>query len=430
MKKIFVVSFISVGYFLNAQSLSNSPYATYGIGDVKYDNTIETASMGGISTAFISDFTSSFNFANPANNANFELTSIRLEATNENNYFKSNYNDMKSTKHSTYLSNIALAFPLSAKMKMGISYQPYSSKSYDVVTNTTFKDENNNNIIYQNGFKGSGTLNTAQVALSYKINQEFSVGAKANLYFGDLYDLNEFRASNSEFINGYETKNRVRNFNFTLGTSYQKLNTRTDKKLTIGATATFGNTSNMTTDYTNSTYRYTDAAGTKANETIIEQQSVSSKNLLPLQASVGVGYGSENHWFLSGQIDYKKGENISYFGKTFDFQDTYRISAGGWYLPNYNNFRSYFSRVIYRYGAFYERGNLKLDGNSINKFGITAGVMLPFKNSSITRMSGLELGLEIGKRGTLKDNLINQNYINLKIGFNFADKWFRKALYN
>jgi len=107
MKKIFVVSFISVGYFLNAQSLSNSPYATYGIGDVKYDNTIETTSMGGISTAFISDFTSSFNFANPANNANFELTSIRLEATNENNYFKSNYNDMKSTKHSTYLSNIA-----------------------------------------------------------------------------------------------------------------------------------------------------------------------------------------------------------------------------------------------------------------------------------------------------------------------------------
>jgi hypothetical protein len=75
--------------FLNAQSLSNSPYATYGIGDVKYDNTIETSSMGGISTAYISDFTSSFNFANPANNANFELTSIKLEATNENNYFKS-----------------------------------------------------------------------------------------------------------------------------------------------------------------------------------------------------------------------------------------------------------------------------------------------------------------------------------------------------
>ncbi|MCJ7935128.1 MAG: hypothetical protein MUW56_16265 [Chryseobacterium sp.] len=426
MKKIFVVSFISVGYFLNAQSLSNSPYAAYGIGDVKYDNTIETTSMGGISTAFISDFTSSFNFANPANNANFELTSIRLEATNENNYFKSNYNDKKSTKHSTYLSNIALAFPLSPKVKMGLSYQPYSSKSYDVVNPETLSDKD----IYQNRFKGGGTLNTAQVAVSYKINQELSVGARANLYFGDLYDLNELVTSNAEYVNGYETKNRVRNFNFTLGTSYQKLNTRTDKKLTIGATATFGNTSNMTTEYINSTYRFADAAGTKTDETILEQKTTSSKNLLPLQASFGVGYGSENHWFLSGQVDYKKGEDISYFGKTFDFQDTYRVSAGGWYLPNYNNFRNYFSRVIYRYGAFYERGNLKIDGNSINKFGISAGVMLPFKTSSITRMSGLEIGVELGKRGTLKDNLINQNFINLRIGFNFADKWFRKTLYN
>lgn len=426
MKKIFVVSFISVGYFLNAQSLSNSPYAKYGIGDVKYDNTIETASMGGISTAFISDFTSSFNFANPANNTNFELTSIKLEATNENNYFKSNFRDMKSTKHSTYLSNISLAFPISSKIKMGLTYQPYSSKSYDIVT-----EDKEGSIIYQNGFKGSGTLNTAAVALSYKINQEFSVGARANLYFGDLYDLTEFRASNSEYVNGFETKNRVRNFNFTLGTSYQKLNTRTDKKLTIGATATFGNTSNITTEYTNSTYRYSDpTAGTKTDINIIDQQDVKSKNLIPLQASVGVGYGSENHWFLSGQLDYKKGENISYFGDTFNLQDTYRISAGGWYLPNYNNFRNYFSRVIYRYGAFYEKGNLKIDGTNINKFGISAGVMLPFKNSSITRMSGLEIGVELGKRGTVKNNLINQNFINLKLGFNFADKWFRKSLYN
>ncbi|MDC8103091.1 MULTISPECIES: hypothetical protein [Chryseobacterium] len=424
MKKIFVLSFISVGYFLNAQSLSNSPYATYGIGDVKYDNTIETASMGGISTAFISDFTSNFNFANPANNTNFELTSIKLEATNENNYFKTNYNNTKSTKHSTYLSNISLAFPISSKVKMGLSYQPYSSKSYDIVNTSTTTD----GTVFANRFKGTGTLNTAQIAASYKVSNEFALGLRANYYFGNLYDLNEITTADSQLINGYETKNNVRNFNFTLGTSYQHLNTRTDKKLTIGATTTFGNTSNMTTDYTNSTYFY--AADVKKEEQIIEQKSTSSKNLLPVQASLGVGYGSENQWFVSGQIDYKKGETISYFGKTFDFQDTYRISAGGWYLPNYNNFRNYFSRVVYRYGAFYERGGLKIGNNSINKFGISAGVMLPFKTSSITRMSGLELGIELGKRGTLKDNLINQNFINLRVGFNFADKWFRKSLYN
>jgi hypothetical protein len=428
MKKIFVLSFISVGYFLNAQNLSNSPYATYGIGDVKYDNTIETASMGGISTAFISDFSSNFNFANPANNANFELTSIKLEATNENNYFKTDYNNTKSTKHSTYLSNISLAFPLSPKLKMGLSYQPYSSKSYEIVHTDLLEDQVN---IRANRFKGSGTLNTAQIALGYKVNDKLAVGARANYYFGNLYDLNELAYSNAELINGYETKNSIHNFNFTLGASYQNLNTSTDRKLTIGATTTFGNTSNMTTDYVNSTYFYSDAGATvKSNESIIEQKSTSSKNLLPLQASVGVGYGEENKWFLSLQGDYKKGESIAYFGNTLDLQDSYRISAGGWYLPNYNNFRSYFSRIVYRYGAFYEKGSLQIAGQNINKMGVSAGVLLPFKTSSITRMSGLELGLEVGKRGTLKNNLINQNFINLRVGFNFADRWFRKTLYN
>jgi len=425
MKKIFVLSFISVGYFLNAQSLSNSPYATYGIGDVKYDNTIETSSMGGISTAFISDFSSNFNFGNPANNSNFELTSIKLEATNENNYFKTDYNNTKSTKHSTYLSNISIAFPISSKIKMGFLYQPYSSKSYEVVHTETQLD----GTVYGNRFKGSGTLNTAQLALSYKINSQFAVGARANYYFGNLYDLNEFSTSTAELINGYETKNSIKNFNFTLGTSYQSIDTRNDHKLTIGATATFGNTSNMTTNYINSTYFYSDV-DIKGGEKIIDQKSTSSNNLLPLQASLGVGYGSENEWFVSGQIDYKKGESISYFGNTFDYQDSYRISAGGWYLPNYNNFRSYFSRIVYRYGAFYEKGSLEIAGNSINKFGISGGVMLPFKTSSITRMSGLEIGVEVGKRGTLKNNLINQNFVNLKVGFNFADRWFRKQLYN
>jgi hypothetical protein len=428
MKKIFVLSFISVGYFLNAQNLSNSPYAAYGIGDVKYDNTIETTSMGGISTAFISDFTSNFNFANPANNANFELTSIKLEATNENNYFKTDYDNTKATKHSTYLSNISLAFPLSPKLKMGISYQPYSSKSYNIL----HKDEDQETgITLYNRFKGSGTLNTAQIALGYKVTDKLAVGARANYYFGNLYDLNELAQSNAELINGYETRNSIHNFNFTLGASYQNLNTSTDRKFTIGATTTFGNTSNMTTDYVNSTYFYSDAAATtKSNESIIEQRSTKSKNLLPMQASVGVGYGEENQWFLSVQGDYKRGESIAYFGNTLDLQDSYRISAGGWYLPNYNNFRSYFSRIVYRYGAFYEKGNLQIAGQNINKFGVSGGVLLPFKNSSITRMSGLEIGLELGKRGTVKNNLINQNFINLKVGFNFADRWFRKTLYN
>lgn len=424
MKKLFSLTLVAAAYLAQAQSIGNSPYAAYGVGDVKYDNTVENSAMGGISTAYITDFTSSFNFKNPAANENFMLKSIKVEGTNENNFFKSDYNNVKSTKHSTYLSNISIAFPLSEKVKFGLGYQPYSSKRYNMV----MTEDLGGGVVKANNFHGEGSLSTVQGALSYQINPSLGVGLRTNFYFGNLYDIDEMTYNNAELINGYETKNKVTNFNFTLGATYQKKYDN-DRKLTFGATTTFGNTTDMETTYTNSTYFYS-PENTKLYEDIIEQKSSVSKNLIPFEASFGAGFGHNTRWFIGSQLDYKSGENILFAGNNFALQDTYRLSAGGWILPNANNFRNYFQRVIYRYGAYYEKGNLEINGININKFGVTVGATFPFKNSSINRMSGLDLGLELGKRGTLQNNLINQNFINLKIGINFADKWFVKRLYN
>ena len=91
MKRFFVLPLVAAGFFLQAQSIGNSPYAAFGIGDVKYDNTTDVNAMGGISTAYIWDFNNNFNFSNPAANKNLELTSLKVEGANENNFFKSNY---------------------------------------------------------------------------------------------------------------------------------------------------------------------------------------------------------------------------------------------------------------------------------------------------------------------------------------------------
>lgn len=424
MKRFFVLPIIAAGFFLNAQTIGNSPYAAFGIGDVKYDNTTETSAMGGISTAYIWDFNNSFNFSNPAANKNLELTTIKIEGTNENNFFKSDFESRNVTKNSTYLSNISVAFPLSPKVKFGLGYQPYSSKKYSVLTNETLA----NGAIKANLFSGEGTLSTVQAAIGYDITPEFALGFKTNFYFGNLYDINELTYSSAELINGYETKNKIKSFNFTLGSAYQKKLAK-DRKLTLGATYSFGNTGKMETRYTNSTYFYSQGRE-KNNISIIEQTFSEDKNLIPMELSLGAGLGKDAKWFLGTQIDYKKGETIQFLGQPFANQDSYRVAAGGWYIPNYNNFRNYFSRVTYRYGAYYEKGNLKLNGTDINEFGITGGVTLPFENRSANRMSGIDVAVELGQRGTLKNNLIRQNFVNLKIAINFADKWFMKRLYD
>ena len=69
-------------------------------------------------------------------------------------------------------------------------------------------------------------------------------------------------------------------------------------------------------------------------------------------------------------------------------------------------------------------------GTNVNKFAITGGLSLPFENKSASRMSGIDLGVELGQRGTLDNNMIRQNFVNLKVGLHFADKWFNKRLYD
>ncbi len=424
MKRFFVLPLIAAGYLLNAQTIGNSPYAAFGIGDVKYDNTTDISAMGGISTAYIWDFNNNFNFSNPAANKNLELTTLKIEGSNENNFFKSNNDNMSATKHSSYLSNLTIAFPISSKVKFGMGYQPYSSKKYTVLTNETLSSGATQASLY----RGEGTVSTVQAALSYQITPEFALGLRSNFFFGNLYDINELTFSNAELINGFETKNKVKTFNFTLGTAYQK-KLQKDRKLTLGATYTMGATGMMETSYINSTYFYTNG-DTKNNIAVIEEKYSEDDNLIPMEFSVGAGYGKDAKWFVGTQLDYKKGETVQFLGKPFVNENSYKVSAGGWYLPNYNNFRNYFSRVTYRYGAYYEKGNLAFNGTNINTIAVTGGMSFPFENRSANRMSGIDLGLELGKRGTLDNNLIRQNFINLKIGINFADKWFNKRLYD
>lgn len=355
-----------------------------------------------------------------------ELTTLKVEGTNENNYYRSDFNNIKSNKHSTYLSNISIAFPISRKVKFGMNFQPYSSKTYNILTSGTLQDDAA--VTEAHHFHGEGTLNTVQAAVSYQVSPEIGIGLRSNFYFGKLYDIEEVYLTGAELISGYSNSYRIKSFNFTLGSTYQK-KLANDKKITVGATYTFGNTGSMKNVYTNSTYYYL-LGETKGYETIIDQRETTDKKFLPQEASLGLGYGKDTKWFFGTQVDFKKGENFNFLGQTLSYQDSYRYSVGGWILPNFNDFRSYFSRVIYRYGAYYEKGNLKINGSSINKFAVTAGVTLPFQKSQINRMNSIDLGVELGKRGTLDNNLIRQNFINLRIGINFADKWFAKRLYN
>ena len=82
-------------------------------------------------------------------------------------------------------------------------------------------------------------------------------------------------------------------------------------------------------------------------------------------------------------------------------------------------------RCAYRIGAYYDRDYYKLDGNTINSYGLTFGVTLP-----VFRLyNGLTLGVELGQKGNLNKNMVMEQYIGFSIGFSIHDIWFIKQRY-
>lgn len=70
----------------------------------------------------------------------------------------------------------------------------------------------------------------------------------------------------------------------------------------------------------------------------------------------------------------------------------------------------------------YEETGINLRGEDINEYGISFGVGLP-----IGRLfSNVNIGFELGSKGTTKNGLVKENFFNTFISLSLNDKWFEK----
>ena len=67
-----------------------------------------------------------------------------------------------------------------------------------------------------------------------------------------------------------------------------------------------------------------------------------------------------------------------------------------------------------------------LNDQQINDFGISFGVGLPVYHSNST----INIGAEIGRKGTKQNNLIVENYAKLNLSINLHDFWFIKRRFD
>lgn len=418
MKKNFLTIFLifSTGLIFS-QTGSLSPYSFFGIGENTFKGTMDSRSMGGLNVYSDSIH---INLTNPAAYTELKLVNYSVGVDYTSSNLKT---DITTDKVKTGSINyLAVTIP-TKKIVFGFGILPSSTVGYLIQTSDDSKIPNKTD-----RFEGEGGVNTAFLTFGFKVFKKIRLGISTNYQFGTL------KHSNSRFLDGIELYTKLESnsslsgLKFIYSTLYRE---KISKDLTLHATYIFTPSSSLSS--INSQILSTiPTSGTFGGDT--ENIDLASVNLektkitIPSTNSFGIGIGKELKWFVG--IDYSVTSSGGFENKLFNLEDVQykqgsKISLGGLFIPDYNSFTSFFSRIVYRAGIRIEKTGLNIQNQSINEFGINVGFGLPVQG-----FQNLNLGFEVGKRGTTNKGLVQEDFFSVRLGVTLNDQWFVKNKYN
>ncbi len=402
-----------------SQKSSASPYSFFGMGDENITKTVGEISRGETGVADYSNYR--LFLSNPASLAHLRFTSYGLGFSNRTIKVDDGTNSELSS--ASVLSYLALGVPIGDKAGFVFGLQPNTNVGYSLLQQLT---DTNNLVTESNLFFGNGGTNRLFLGYGRKIHKFATVGLEGSFIFGRLSNNILNRRDNVQFATQSETNSNISGFVLKAGFQYHKpLKNKKDIELEFGATVSLN--SNLTNRGEELLFSLVNnAEGNVLPRDTILNQPFNGSIKMPLKSTIGIGIGKHYNWNMSLEFGYQGAFNFK--GGPLDansivnYKNTRRISLGGYYLPNRNSVTSYWDRVTYRGGIKYKQSGLVVNNQDVNEYGISFGVGMPLGRE----LSIFNLGLELGKRGTINAGLIKENYLNIRIGLTLNDKWFLK----
>jgi len=488
-RKLFFPSLLLILFSIQsiAQNSSSSPYSRYGIGDLQFGGFVKNTGMGGTALGYALPF--NLNIVNPASYSSLLLTTFETAVSMNQVQLKTD--SKKQNINSTSLSYFAFGFPVkNKKWGAGFGLLPYSNVGYSITDPQVDAD----GLRTVHTYNGSGGLNQFFIGNGYSPFKNFSIGANASYLFGILdqerrvefpylsnyfntritqqtsvgalyfnfgmqltFDSLRLEPSDSiktldkqlnnlhDSIEVIQTSMKqatpeqrtaletsVRNLNEEYSKAeLQKKNVvhrkvKSDWSLTLGLTGSPKTSLRATNSRLVESFAYNSFGEIVVRDTAENIESERGTLVLPLSAGFGVMMRKGSRWLIGTDFSLQNWKDYSIFGESDSLANSWRVSAGVQFTPNERALKSYWKMVQYRFGFHYEQTYLQLRNNQLNDYGISIGLGLPVKRSAAM----LHISAEVGKRGTVSDNLIEENYIKVSIGFTLNDRWFVKTKFD
>ncbi|SNY94500.1 hypothetical protein [Flagellimonas pacifica] len=420
VKKFLIAFFCVTAHGIFAQNGTISPYSFFGIGDLRNNGTVENQMMGGLSMYGDSIH---INLNNPAAYSKLRLT-VYTAGISNTQYRLEDFTE-KQNVSVTSLDYLAIGFPIAKNAGMGFGLMPLSSVGYNLIS----ESQNVDGQLVTNAFTGEGGLNRAYLSFGYEPIKNLSLGVTANFNFGTLEYRRIQSVEDVQFGTLNSRESRISGYDFNYAVNY----TPTIKdKYTLYTSVLVNTQGNLISTNSERLGSFSLVNGTDVEVIDVDLDASNLKNTelkIPTRTTLGLGFGEDKKWFAGGEYSFQKFSDFEnrFLGlENVTYKDANTYSLGGYFIPEYTSLSSYFKRITYRAGLKYDVTGLEVNNKEINNFGITFGLGLPLGNS----FSNLNVGFELGRRGTTDASLIREDYLKINVGLSLNDRWFVKRRIN
>jgi len=398
----------------------NSPYSSFGVGNVSPRTNHILSSMGGVSYALQNPYY--INFKNPAAFAAFDSLSFIADLS-----FSIVSQQLKTYKESlsgtfAQLDYFAIGLPILKMWRMSAGIMPYSDIGYGIL-DTRYVDTIFGTANYS--YKGTGGIQLLYWGNAFKVCKGLTVGMNLSYLFGTINTtsfaeysidnvlnsmINNYRYLDGVYISGgvqYHASIKEKH-NLGLGVIYENaLKVWSRENLIV--LNYFGNYSpNLNFD----TVRFETG-----------KLALKSSVKLPQVVGAGISYGYKDRLLAAVDLTWQNWKKFSMSNNKDTLQDNFITAVGIQYVPNPSSSK-YYNKINFRIGTRFSTGYFVINNNPITEFAVSIGLGFPIR--TFTSRSSVNVMFEYSRFGTLKSDLILQNYFKLSFNFILQEKWYQR----
>lgn len=402
---------------LNNSNLTTSPYNRYGYGRLGSMGNSVTRTMGDLGIAVRSNMYTTL--ANPASLTVIDTLTCIFQVDLDAQFGTYKEGSATDRKWDAGFSGMSFQVPLWRNFAMSLALNPYSMVGYSYGTtqsepiySPTIKHDS---LVYSSTHNGVGGINQFMMGLGWRMfrnkRQEASIGVNAGWLFGNIQHNGTLVTSSQAQGTYFSYDAVVRGLSLRFGAQYT-YNLNATSSITVGAVYS----PKLNLSVNSETLKYSTDSITLDNR---------YRNAIKLPQSMGVGltYSVTRKFLISAEAEITKwsevqGLNSEMTAQEGLFNDSKRVALGFEYQPKTVT-NNYFKICRYRAGLTAKTSYLKVNGASLNEYGVNAGMSLP-----VNKRSAINFGVGYNLLDPSDSGLVKENYLTFTLGLTFNEMMF------